>query len=181
MVVDLGTQEETYMGKPIKPVHKVRIGFELPTEKHVFFEEKGEEPFTLSKKYTVSLGEKANLKKELESWRGKPFSAEELKGFEIAKLLGAPVTLTVIHKTKKDGGITAVISALNPLMAQMKSQMPPAINKPILYTIEQGKDAVYQSLPEWIQEEINGAFELNSKPATQGGDATPDDEDTVPF
>ena len=52
----------------------------IPDEKAIFDEEKGLQPFVLSKGHTLSLYEKANLRHNLESWRGKQFTAEEWPG-----------------------------------------------------------------------------------------------------
>jgi hypothetical protein len=73
-------------GSPVEQ-RKIRLTFELPTELKVFDEEKGEQPTVLGKKYTLSLSEKAFLRKDLESRRGKQFTEEEMKGFDIAKLV----------------------------------------------------------------------------------------------
>jgi len=37
----------------------------------------------ISKRYTMSLGEQSTLRKDLESWRGKKFTPEELQGFDL--------------------------------------------------------------------------------------------------
>lgn len=70
-------------------------------------------PFIVSNMYTPSLNEKANLRKHLESWRGRAFTPEELKGFDLEKLLGANCQLNVIHVVK-DGTTYANIAAIMP-------------------------------------------------------------------
>ena len=96
MVIDLGLQESSYQGVDSLQ-HKVRIGWELPTE----LMDNGK-PWKIGKEYTLSLNEKANLYKDLISWRGAAFSAAELDpegdGFDIFRVKGAPCQLTVIHK-----------------------------------------------------------------------------------
>lgn len=51
-----------------------------------------------TKKYAVSLNEKANLRKDLERWRGRAFTPEELKGFDLERLLHANALLTITHR-----------------------------------------------------------------------------------
>ena len=46
-------------------------------------------PLTVSRTFTVSLHEKANLRKFLSAWRGRDFTTEEAKAFDVSKLLGA--------------------------------------------------------------------------------------------
>ena len=45
-------------------------------------------PMTINKSYTVSLHDKASLRKDLAAWRGKDFSDEEAKGFDVQYLEG---------------------------------------------------------------------------------------------
>lgn len=71
-------------------------------------------PFEVHKWYTASLFETANLRKDLETWRGRKFTKEELKGFDLEKLLGANCQLQVIHNTT-DEKIYANIQAIVPL------------------------------------------------------------------
>jgi len=66
-MVEIGTCDEEFLGVK-KQMHKVRIGWELPTELKIFNPEKGEQPCVIDKEYTLSLADKANLKKDLQSW-----------------------------------------------------------------------------------------------------------------
>jgi hypothetical protein len=59
-------------------------------------------PFTVSKFYTASLGEKANLRADLKNWRGRDFTDEELAGFEAKNILGKPCMLSVVE-TESEG------------------------------------------------------------------------------
>jgi hypothetical protein len=104
-VVDLGMVDD---GFGIK--HKVEIWWQL--------DERNTETgarFTVRKRYTNSLHEKAALRKDLEMWRGRKFNAEELRGFDLEKLLGVPCQLQTVHKTTDDGktfcNVGAVITA----------------------------------------------------------------------
>lgn len=94
-VVDLG--EETTPWKDNKTgeqkiQHKCRIVWELD-EQHPDFEG----PHRVSQKYTVSLDQRANLRKDLERWRGKAFTDSELQGFDLEKLIGISAQLNIVH------------------------------------------------------------------------------------
>lgn len=95
-IVDLGALETTYKEKTIKQ-HKVNIVWQIgelrPDGK----------PFDVRKRYTLSLHDKAGLRKDLEGWRGKPFSREELEGFDLEILLGKACLLNLIHATTERG------------------------------------------------------------------------------
>lgn len=95
-VVDLGKIKSEWQGKT-REVHKIRILFQIDK----LNEEK--KPFIVGQMYTLSLSEKANLRKFLENWRGKAFTGDELKdGFDVEKLLGAPATIQTLQATKGD-------------------------------------------------------------------------------
>ena len=83
-MIHLGTIEENILGT-VKKLNKVRITWELPTELKVFKEENGEQPHVISKEFTLSLHEKATLRNFLKNWRGKDFTEDEAKAFDIEK------------------------------------------------------------------------------------------------
>ena len=57
-------------------------------------------PRTISKEYGYGLGEKSNLRRDLQAWRGKPFSKEELQGFDLKNILNKPCQLQIIKEEK---------------------------------------------------------------------------------
>jgi hypothetical protein len=152
-VIDYGTQKGEWQGKP-KISHKARIAWELPTEKAIFGEGKGEEPFVVGTKYTVSLSERARLRADLESWRGRPFTAAELEKFDISKLLGAPCMVTIIHEPSKDG--TKTYAKVKSVTAMPKGiPCPDQITKSTHFELEMGRESeAFKGLPEWMQKDI---------------------------
>jgi hypothetical protein len=75
-------------------------------------------PYEVAQKVTASLHEKAKLRKLLESWRGRAFTPDELKGFDLDTVIGASCQLQLLHNvTKKDGKSKtyANIQAIMPL------------------------------------------------------------------
>lgn len=102
-VVDKGQVESQWGVK-----HKCRIVWEIAA-----MMDDGRR-FTIGKTYTVSLHEKATLYKDLKSWRGRPFTADELRGFDLEKVVGAPCQVVVTHDEKDGevyGNITAIMKA----------------------------------------------------------------------
>lgn len=185
-VVDLGTQHDEFNKKP-KLIHKVRVSWELPDEKAVFDEARGEESFMVSKEYTLSLNEKANLRHDIESWRGVPFTEKELESFEVGKLLGAPAMVNVMHETSANKRKYVKITSVTRLPKTVKKADVPKPTIPLLkYDIEDGDNDVFRSLPEFIQEKIMASVE-----ATNGGKASDEapsrsqnqspDDDEIPF
>lgn len=86
--------------------HKVKIVWELEEEM-----EDGRR-FTVQKWYTASLHEKSNLAKDLRAWRGKPFSQDELKEFDLEKVMGAPCQLVVVHNDSDNGQTYANVQTI---------------------------------------------------------------------
>ena len=152
----------------------MRINWELPNEKAIFDEERGEESFMVGAEYTLSLNERANLRHVLESWRGKDFSEEELKGFDLKILLGKGCLVNVVHKksTRNPGRTYAQVTSVVPLPKGMTC--PKATLDRILYDINHGEGGDYAKLPEWIQEKVQNSEEWNTQPEGDGED-DPDD------
>jgi len=157
-VIDLGTQKETYNGKP-KKYHRGILGWELLEEKAVFDEERGEEPFFVSKEYTLSLSERANLRHDLESWRGKGFSEAELEAFDMSRLLGALCMVNVIHRVSAKKRKYASVNGITPLPKGMKDLVPKQVLPSIKYLIEDRRGGAFEELPEFIQEKIMASEE----------------------
>jgi hypothetical protein len=93
-IVDLGVWQDQYPGKAPRNVRKIRLVFQTDETR-----EDGKR-FTVGRLFTASLGEKANLRKFIESWRGVSFTEEELRGFSLSKLIGAPALVQVKHRKK---------------------------------------------------------------------------------
>jgi len=99
-VIDLGMVDGQFGRKP-----KCRVVFELDK-----LAENGR-PYVTSKTYTLSLHEKSTLHKDLRAWRGRPFSPEELKGFDLERLIDAPCQVLITH-VERDGNVYANVSAV---------------------------------------------------------------------
>lgn len=158
-MLEIGHVSEVIMGVP-KTLNKVRIGWELPEELRVFTAEKGEQPFVISKEYTLSMNEKSNLRKDLKSWRGKDFTEEEAKSFDITKLLSAPCMLNIIHNPSKSdpSRVYEQISGITPLPKGMKC--PAQINKNIVLSYDNFDWDLYNSLPDFLKDKIKSSEEF---------------------
>ena len=114
-------------------------------------------PRAISQTYNVTLGEKANLRKMLESWRGKGFTAEELKAFDIKNILGQPCQLQIVHKLSKDGTKTyANIASI--VQAQNQPEVVTAENNLQYFSFED-KMEIPEYTPKWIREKIERSDE----------------------
>lgn len=168
-VVDLGIQHNTFNNKDQE---KVLLMFELPTERIVVDGE--DKPRWLSSRYTMSLNEKATLRKTLDAWRGRAFTQEELVGFNLAGLINAPCMLTVTN-TEKNGNVYANISGVSKIMKGM--EVPELENEPIVFDMEaENAEEVKEKLPEWIQTIIEESVSWKSREGAQVYEQDEDDE-----
>lgn len=157
--IDLGThQNQNYKNKDWNPVEqrKVRLTFELPTELRVFDEEKWEQPMVLWKKYTLSLSEKAYLRKDLESWRGKQFTDQELKGFDLSTIVWVACILS-IWVNEYDGKEYNQINSISPLMKWQT--VDKQINPTVIFDLDNYTIEVFNELPKFIRKEISLSIE----------------------
>ncbi len=105
-VIDKGVLEVTYAGKT-KKQHKVSLAWQIEE-----LRDDGKR-FLVYKRYTLSLNEKATLRHDLESWRGRPFTDAELEGFDVETVIGANCLISVQHKQVQDrtyANVTAVMA-----------------------------------------------------------------------
>jgi hypothetical protein len=101
-IVELGLQD-TPWGKK----RKIEIRWQIDE-----MMENGK-PFLVTKRYGASLHPKANLRIDLESWRGRPFTDKEAEDFDLEVLLGVNAQLNIIHN-KTEAATWANVKAIVP-------------------------------------------------------------------
>lgn len=142
---DVGTHENQYGKKSRRGI----ISFELP-DVRIDIEHDGEAlnlPRMISKEYTLSLHKKANLRLHLEAWRGSVFSPEELKGFDLQKILGKNAMLQVVHEQKDNGEIRAKLNAILPLYKGIVGKEPETAVR--FFAFGESTE-IPEGTPEWI-------------------------------
>ena len=180
MFVDLGLQDGHFGAK-----HKIYLRWQIPALR-LSYEKEGEKvegPMSIGATYTLSLSEKSNLRPILQAWRGKAFTADELKKFDVTTVLGKSCMVTVTHEPKKDGGVYANVAAV----AKLPTGIPaPALEgQPILYDAD-NKDS-WDDLRPWLQEKIKNQVQPKSEEQSrheqyqQQPFADADLDDDVPF
>lgn len=182
MVVDLGVQESSYQGQS-KTQHKVYLRFEVPDER-VTYEKDGHEvegPCSIGSMYTLSLSEKANLRKVLENWRGRPFTAEELKGFDITSVAGKCCQVMVQHQ--ESGGKTyANITGVMGVSREQKERASKAKSEVgvVVYSLDE-PEANWDKLPKWLQEKVEDRVMPQTARNASAMAPAGDFDDDIPF
>lgn len=181
-VVDKGTQKIEWQGQ-VKFQHKILISWELDA-----LMQDGK-PFSVHKSYTFSSHEKATMRQDLESWRGVPFTPEDMGNFKLANLLGKSCLIGIVH-TNKNGKNYANISSI---MKLPKGMTPPAlVNQLVEFDLGDFKADTYASFSQGLREtialspEYQQAIRGKSPTQTTNDDPLPDYDasigiDEIPF
>ena len=165
---DVGTHSYDFKGRTITS-RKAILSFEIP-DLRIEIEHEGKTlnlPRMISKEFTLSLGKKAKLRPLLETWRGRPFTSEELAGFDLQKVLGVNAMLQVIHE-EKDGDTYARLNAILPLYKGLPPKQP---ENPIRFFTFGESTEIPEGTPEWIVKRLADSEEW----AKFGKSLTPDE------
>jgi hypothetical protein len=184
-IVDFGTQKREYNGET-KLQKQVMFTWELP-EDIIPDGDLAGKPYAINQIYTQSLNAKSNLRRDLESWRGRAFSQTELDNFDLENVLGKPCMLNIVH-THKGDRTYANIASITPLPSKMTC--PEQINPSVMFSLAQFDPAKYEALTEWTKKKISESPEYAA--AAKGAQdriATPDggvmnvdpDNQDIPF
>jgi hypothetical protein len=157
-VIDLGMQPNTFNGQTNGFVHKCALVWQIDA-----INSETSKPFEVSKEFTVSMGEKANLRKFLGQWRGKSYSdAEAEAGAPLHKLYGINAMLAVEHKQSK----------ANPDRSYVNILSATALHK----SAEKLEPLDYKRA-DWWKDKVG----KQEPPPPSDDDAPADDADDLPF
>lgn len=151
-IIDLGVQENSMFGKKQR---KVMIVWNIVGETVKINDE--EKPRVISKEYTMSLSEKSTLRRDLQAWRGKPFTNEELQGFDLKNILNVPCQLQ-INQEEKNGKTYTIIAAIMAIPKGMKVEK--LENTYVFDTYDPSTWIYYDQIPNWIKERIKKSLNL---------------------
>jgi len=151
LVCDLGVQPSP--GGQFAPKRTVLLRFQIPSER-IEITKDGQTkslPAVISRTLGLSLNEKATLRQLLQSWRGRSFTAEELKAFDLSKILGKPAFINVTHSVKGDRTY-ANLTSIMPLPKGMPA--PELEGEALIYSTDNPDSEVFDRLAPWIQDKI---------------------------
>ncbi|MDP6651055.1 MAG: hypothetical protein QGF90_02920 [Gammaproteobacteria bacterium] len=153
MIVNLGLQPSVWSGKTsFKP--KVYFRWQVPA-KRITIDDK-DLPMVIGSTYTLSLSEKANLRRDVETWLGRALTIPEVAGeFELDSLLGKACQVSVTHNKKEDrtyANVAAVIALPDGIPAPLLE------GESLLFNSTTETPGVYEKLRPWLQEKINSTM-----------------------
>lgn len=184
-IVDLGTQQSEYMGQ-VKHLRKIMVAWEIRggDDQGVNILMNDGRPFSIFKNYTLSWSEKANLRIDLQAWRGKAFSEEELRRFDLKTVLGAWCMLNIIERAGKNGNTYSNINGITPVPSIIKQNgLPAPVNKNEIFNMSEPDMAVYQGFSDNLKKKIEASPEWKKIGKTTTVEKTEPaiEDDDIPF
>jgi hypothetical protein len=179
-IIDLGIQPSArFKGKDGQALrqHKVRLKWQ---SSKLMSDGK---PYVVSKQYTWSMDRRATLRRDLEAWRGRPFTDAEARDFDFESLLGVNCYLSVVHN-RRLGKVYADVAGIMPCPKELPRLAV------VGYTRQVDRQATAQRAPA---DQHPGADEYDQRnPGREPGDEydlttddegghEPHDEDPPPF
>lgn len=110
---------------------------------------------TVSKSYTKSLNPKSNLRKDLRAWRGREFTDEELKRFDMVNILGAPCQIQIVNAASNGKTYSNIAAIMN--LPKGTPKPTPTLER-INWDFEDNEigDEAWSKIPPWLQGIIKG-------------------------
>jgi hypothetical protein len=183
LIADVGVQPSPRFA----PRSQVYLRFELPQQKMTWKDRDGKDCpglMQIGRFYTRSLAPKANLRSDLESWRGKLFSDSELKRFDLLSFLGKSCMLGVVHTS----GTDRVFANIKTIMGAPAGTNLTPHGKLIAYDIESDDKEMFELLPEWLRQKIRERIvaapkaKENAVPPALDTSFNPEEfDDNIPF
>jgi hypothetical protein len=115
-VIDHGMVSVTFQGKT-QQKHMITIVWIIANKLD------DSKPYQVRRRYNATLNEKSTLRRDLESWRGRPFSEAERKAFDLENLLAAGCLLNIIHEVR-NGTTYANVASIMRLPQEMVAPTP---------------------------------------------------------
>lgn len=187
-IVDLGTQKVEYKGQ-IKYMHKVSFTWEIhgSGDDGQPLSMNDGRPYAIFKNYTLSWSDKANLRKDLQSWRGRPFTEEELRRFDLKNVLGAWCMLNVIERPAQSGSaVYSNVDSITPVPGVIKSNgLPQPVNPAQIFNLQEPDMELYESFSDNLKAKIAASPEWQKISGGQSSSSTKavadDVKEDVPF
>ncbi len=181
-VIDLGEKETPFKieqgpraGEP-KIAHQIQVIFLVDAEDEDGNPARRDDGgmHRLGKYFNLSLNEKSNLRKDLDRWRGIPFTDEQLQdGWDVESIIGAQAQVNIIHVKDSKGETRARVESI---LARNRKAAALGIGD---YAREMDRPGGYDVRSPEAEEQSTGGYD---NPATYKQEEEDDsDQDTLPF
>ena len=156
MVIDCGVHKIEFSGETSYK-RQIYLRWELPKVIIPEGDYQGERA-CVGRRYTFSMHKKANLRRDLETWRGRPFTDEAANQFDFDSLIGKSCTLQIFTNDKGYSNIN--------LITPSSETIEPSTR--LIFDTENPYN--YEELPEWVKKKINMPSETSRQAAHEYAD-----------
>ena len=191
-IIDVGTQATEWQGQQ-KFLRKVMLGWEIHGEDESgapLLTDEGE-PLAMFKNYTLSWAENANLRKDLQAWRGTPWTDAEANRFDLKNILGQWCMINVIHADGKNGKMYANVAGITPVPGLIKKAgLPNGVNALQMFRLADPDWEMFETFSKGLKAKIEASPEFKAlknrqapqqAPAGTTGSGFDDIDDDLPF
>jgi hypothetical protein len=129
------------------------------------------------------LHEKAGLRKDLAAWRGRDFTDEEAKAFDVSKLVGAYCMVNATT-SETNGKTYTNVAGITPLPGALKNAKPAPVHEALIFDLDKPDMKVFNAFHEKLQEAIKKSPEwarLHAKQSSGFEDVHNDIPEDCPF
>lgn len=159
--VDLGTHLVSFEGKPPTKKRQMKLLFEHPQLKQLFYVDDTVPRSTgSSKDCTLSINEKSFLKQVIDAVEGRVTTIKEAQSYNVMNLLGKKVGVNIVHQPKKTDQTVfyeKVVGVINPNGLAVPHPFEPE-NKSLFFFIDPAgnnfRTQNFADLPKYYRDEI---------------------------
>jgi len=158
-IIDLGLQPGgSFEGKDKPNSYQVDVTYELVD---VFMKDKdGKEdeskPRWISENFPMHHPS-ADLAKSTK--RCNAFDPNHTCNYDLAKMIGAPCMITIVHKVSK-GKTFANVGNVSVMRDKDKEKCPELKNESVMFTLDDPDLEVFNKFPDWLKDKIKGNLEF---------------------
>lgn len=163
-IIDLGTQPTEWQGQT-KYLRKIMLSWEVHGEDDAGDPLTTDEgaPLALFKNYTLSWSENSNLRKDLQGWRGKPWTDQEANRFDLKNILGQFCMLNVVHRPGQNGKVYANVAGITPVPAAIKKNgLPEGVNETQMFRLADPDWELYEMFSKGLKAKIEASPEYKA-------------------
>ena len=163
-IIDLGTQQTEWQGQE-KFLRKIMVAWEIHGEDDTGQPIKTDEgePMAIFKNYTLSWSENSNLRKDLQAWRGAPWTDQEAIRFDLKNILGQWCMISVVHRPGANGKTYANVWGLTPVPGVIKRQgMPDPYNDVQIFRLADPDWGLFDTFGKGLKAKIESSPEYQA-------------------
>jgi len=165
-LIDLGSQPTSFEDEQ-RMQHKLLLVFALAERRS------DGERYLIARRFGATLHQKGALRQFLESWRGKPFTAEEASSFDLRRLLNQPALLNLVEVARGER-VYCNIASVSPVPRGMPSPEPLADAELLVFDLSDRETyGALDQLSDRLREQIESSPEWRAAQAAPAPAARP--------